>query len=60
MVKKLANAITNFQIEEAFKNINDEDIDDNFVVGFPSNHMKKFIDHTSMISHQKENIHLWL
>ena len=56
----MTNAITNFQIEKALKNINDEDIDDNFVVAFPSNHMNKFIDPTSMISHKKENIHLWL
>ena len=56
----MTNAITNFQIEKTLKNINDEDIDDNFVVAFHSNHMNKFIDHTSMISHKKENIHLWL
>ena len=31
----MANGATNFQIEEAFKDINDEDIDDNFVGAFP-------------------------
>ena len=59
MVKK--NAITNFQIEGAFININDDDINDNFVGAFPSNHMNKGIDHASIISQKKrENSHLWL
>ena len=46
----MIDGISNFQIEEAFKNINDEDIDDNFVGVFPSNGMNKFIDHAPMIS----------
>ena len=49
----MANGITNFQIEEAFRNINDEDRDDNFVGAFLSNHMNKFINHASMISKRK-------
>ena len=49
----MANGITNFQIEEAFRNINDEDINDNFVGAFLSNHMNKFINHASMISKRK-------
>ena len=48
--KKMPNGITNFLVEEAFKNINDDNINDNFVGAFPSNHMNKFIDHASMIS----------
>ena len=56
----MANGITYFQVEEAFKNINDENIDDNFAGAFPSNHMNKFIDHATIISQKKENIHLWL
>ena len=46
----MPNGITNFLVEEAFKNINGDNINDNFVGAFPSNHMNKFIDHASMIS----------
>ena len=49
----MANEITNSQIEEAFKNIYDDDVNTNFVGSFPSNHMNKFIDHASMISPKK-------
>ena len=45
--------ISNFQIKEAFNNINDEDIYDNLASAFLSNHINKFIDNTSMISHKK-------
>ena len=45
----MVDGISNFQIE-AFRNINDDDINDNFVGAFFSNHMNKFIDHASMIS----------
>ena len=48
--------ISNFQIEEAFKNIGDVDIENNFVGDFSSNHMNKFINHKLMISEKKENI----
>ena len=41
--------ISNFQIEEAFKKINDEHLLDNFVGVFPSNYMNKFINHAAMI-----------
>ena len=41
--------ISNFQIEEAFKKINDEDLLDNFFGVFPSNYMNKFINHAAMI-----------
>ena len=33
--------------------MNDDDIYDNFVGVFSSNHMNKFIDHTAMISEKK-------
>ena len=36
--------ISNLEIENAIKNIGDDDFKDNFVV-FPSNYMNKFIDH---------------
>ena len=42
--------ITNFQIEDAIKNIGDEDLTDNFIGVFPLNHINKFIDHAAMIS----------
>ena len=53
--KKMAKEISNFQIENALENINDENINDNFVDVFPSNHMNKFINHAAMISEKKEN-----
>ena len=42
--------ISNFQIKEAFKNVDDPDINDNFVGAFPANQMNRFIDYKSMIS----------
>ena len=41
--------ISNFQIEEAFKKIDDQDLLDNFVGVFPSKYMNKFINHAAMI-----------
>ena len=46
--------ISNFQIEKAFKNIEDDDLNDTFVGVFPSNYMNKFIDHDSMISDKEK------
>ena len=48
--------ISNFQIEEDLRNINDPGINDNFVGAFPANHMNQFIDYKSMISEKKKNI----
>ena len=48
--------ISSFQIEEALKNIGDEDIENSFVGVFWSNHMDQFINHQLMISEKKENI----
>ena len=42
--------ISNYQIEDAFKKIGDEDLLENFVGVFPSNYMNKFINHAAMIS----------
>ena len=42
--------ISNFQIENAFKKINDPDLLSNFVGVFPSNYLKKFINHAAMIN----------
>ena len=47
----MSRGISNFQIENAFEKINDEDITDNFVGVFLANRMNKFI---------KENILLLL
>ena len=52
--KKMAKGTSKFQIENTLKNMSVDDIDDNFVGVFPSNHMKKFIDHAAMISEKKE------
>ena len=41
--------ISNFQIEEAFKKIDDEDLSNNFVGVFSSKYMKKFNNHAAMI-----------
>ena len=41
----MCEGISNFQIEQAFKNINDPDINDNFVGAFPANQVNKFIDY---------------
>ena len=49
----MANGISNFQIENALKNMNDDYMDDSFVGVFPSNHMNKIIDHAAMISEKK-------
>ena len=42
--------ISNFQIEEAFQKIGDEDLLENFVGVFPSNRVNTFINHAAMIS----------
>ena len=42
--------ISNFQIEEAFEKIGDEDLLENFVGVFPSNRVNTFINHAAMIS----------
>ena len=51
--KKMRRGISNFQIENAIKNIQDQDLDDNFVGVFPSKHMNKFISHAAEISEKK-------
>ena len=52
----MIDGISNFQIEEAFRNINDNDINDNFVGAFPLNHMDEFIDHAFMIPPPKRKL----
>ena len=45
---QIEKEISNFQIEEIFRDIDDADINNNFVGVFPSNHMNRFIDYKSM------------
>ena len=52
----MSEGISNFQIEQALKNIDDPDVNDNFVGAFPANHMNKFIDFKLMISEKKGNM----
>ena len=49
----MSKGISNFQIENAIKNTGDEDLDDNFVGVFLSNHMNNFINHAAMISEKQ-------
>ena len=53
----MSKGISNFQIEEDFKNKGDKDINDNFVRVFSSNYMSKLIDHNIMISEKRESTH---
>ena len=45
----MSGGISNYQIENAFKKVGDEDLLDNFVGVFPSDFMNKFINHAVMI-----------
>ena len=49
----MSKRISNSQIENALKNMKDEDINNNFVGVFPSNYMNKFIKHAAIISGKK-------
>ena len=42
--------ISNYQIEDAFKKIGDEDLLENFFGVFPSSYMNRFINHAVMLS----------
>ena len=44
------SGISNFQIEETFKRIDDEDLLENFVDVFPLSRISRFINHAAMIS----------
>ena len=46
-------SISNFQTEDAIKRIGDEDLLNNFVGVFRSNHMNKFINHSEIIKEKK-------
>ena len=49
-IGKLFNGISNIQIENTIKAINDEDLSNNFVAEFPSDKMRKFIDYKQLIN----------
>ena len=49
----MSKGISNSQIENALKNLEDEDINNNFMGVFPSNYMNKFINHAAMIYERK-------
>ena len=44
----MSKGISNIQIRNTIKILGDEDINDNFLGVFPSNHMNKFINHAAM------------
>ena len=49
----MAKTISNIQTENTLRNLDDEDINDNFVGVFPENHMNRFIDYKTMILEKK-------
>ena len=49
----MAKGISNFKIAKVFKEMEDEDIKNNFVAVFPLNFMNEFINHAAMISEKK-------
>ena len=42
--------ISNIQIEKAFRDLSDPDLLNNFVGVFPSDYLKKFVNHAAMIN----------
>ena len=52
----MLKGISNFQIESTVKNLNDNDINENFVCVFSANHMDRFKDYKSLISEKKASI----
>lgn len=49
----MSRGISNILIEKAFRDLNDEDIDDNFVGVFPGNHINRFINCKTMMLEKK-------
>ena len=50
----MSKGISNLPIEKAFKELNSQDIDENFVAVFPAKCMNRFIDYKTMISEKKK------
>ena len=55
----MSKGISNIEIEKAFKELNDQDIDGNFVGVFSANHMNRFIAYKTMISEKKRKVFLY-
>lgn len=49
----MTQGISKLQIEKAFKELNDRDIDENFAGVFPANRINRLIDYKTMISAKK-------
>ena len=49
----MSKGISNIQTEKAFRDLDDEDVNDNFVGVFPANHINRFIDYKTMILEKK-------
>ena len=49
----MSKGVGDFQTENAIRNIEDDDLNDNFVGVFPSNYINKFINYSTMISSKK-------
>ena len=52
----MSRGISNFEIEKIFKDINSEDIDDNFLNVFPSNKINKFLMFEKTIPEKKSPV----
>ena len=52
--------ISNFQIESAIKNLNNNTINEKFVGVAPANHMNRFIDSKSLMPVKKRDNYLFL
>lgn len=52
ITSKMLKGVSNFQIEDAIKKNNNEDLNNNFVGVFPENKMNKFINFKQII-HEK-------
>ena len=52
----MSRGVSNFEIEKLFKEINNENINKNFLGAFPSNKINKFIMFEKMMP-GKKNIH---
>ena len=60
LTANMPKGISNFQIEKGLKDIDDPDINDNFVGGFTTNRMNRFIDYKTMMLGKRANIFLLL
>ena len=49
----MSKGISNIETEKTFKELNDQDIDGNFVGVFSANHVNRFIAYKMMISEKK-------